>query len=122
MTRKKKMRRRTRRVEARLSNNEYELLNLKCKEMQITKSDFFRYALKGFIPDKKLNSKVLELIFEIKRIGNNINQIAKHANTTGKVNELFLLEYINELNNLKVSIVDNLLNNKYGCNEFMESK
>lgn len=116
------MKRKTKRVEARLEQSDYYELIKKCNDLNLNKSEFFRYAIRGYVPDNKLNSEILKLNYELRKIGVNINQIAKHTNQTGIINEAMLNELLKRLNQIILAINYNLLNNKYGCNKFMEDK
>lgn len=109
-----------RRVEVRLSNEEHERLKRLCNELGLNKSEYIRYSINKFIPDRKLMSKVLELIYEIRGVRLNISQIAKYANKTGIINEVVLKNNLDDLKKIENLIIDNLLNKKYGSNESME--
>ena len=110
------------RVEARVTFDEYELLKEKCKELNLNHSEYFRHSINGFIPDRNLMVKVMQIIFELKKIGVNINQVAKYANQTGIINEIVLRDLINDLNDVINDLSFNIMRTNYGCYESMENK
>ncbi|NLD19139.1 MAG: plasmid mobilization relaxosome protein MobC [Clostridiales bacterium] len=63
-----------------------------------SKSSYMRRLLKGAVPPKMPPREFYEFIFELNKIGTNINQIAKVANMSGSVNEQ---EYRKEAEKLK---------------------
>lgn len=81
---------RTRKMTFRLSEEEYEKIKTKIKDSGISQQQFLlKTALgKEIIHIKEFQS----LIFQIKKIGVNINQITKHANETGYVTETEISE------------------------------
>lgn len=62
----------------RFSETEWEEISQKIEEHNLTFSEFSRSA----ILQKKIKTKLtLDFIFQIQKIGNNLNQIAKNLNT-----------------------------------------
>lgn len=81
---------RTRKMTFRLSEKEYEQIKEKIKDTGISQQQFL---LKTALGKEIIHIKDFQsLIFQIKKIGININQIAKHSNETGYVNETELSE------------------------------
>ena len=79
-------------VKARLNDQEYYKMMLICQRLKITPSTMIRDLLDrgkvhAFVYENKVDDQTLTLmnkiITELGRIGNNINQIARVANTTG---------------------------------------
>lgn len=105
----------------RLNQKEFDMLENKSEDLEISKSELIRSLIEGVVPDYKLNAKILELNYELKKIGININQIAKYANQTGIINEAMLKTTLKNLELVRKEIINNLLNKKYGCNKFMEN-
>ena len=81
---------RTHVIKARLDDDEYEFFMKQCEVYKMTQSKMIRtsldrlqiYPVIKFSPvNKELLSKIDELITEGKRIGNNLNQIARALNS-----------------------------------------
>lgn len=81
---------RTRKMTFRLTQEEYQTIKSKVAESGVSQQKFLLRAALGkeIIHIKEFQS----LIFQIKRIGININQIARHANETGTVSESEIAE------------------------------
>ncbi len=76
---------RNRKMTFRLTQEEYEIIKRKVEEAGISQQQFLlKTALgKQIVHIKEFQS----LIFQIKKIGININQIAKHCNETGAISK-----------------------------------
>ena len=72
----------TRRLEFRLTENDYQIIEKNYQEsIYPTKSEFMRKTLLN-VEIKNFDYKFINLyIFQIKKIGNNINQLVKKLNT-----------------------------------------
>lgn len=67
------------------SEEEWAIILKKSKDLNMNTSNYIkRMALKGYIIEYNLD-KINDLIYEINKIGVNINQIAKKANETDNV-------------------------------------
>lgn len=110
----------TRQVNFRLSPEQERMLRTKSFNLGITTSEFLRGAIEGFVPNVKYNKEILQLNFELRKIGVNINQIAKVANQTGYINSNMLFNYKKNLDEVihKLSKLYRLekVDNKYGSN------
>ena len=100
---------RTRQKNIRLTSNEEKILRQKCFDLGITESDFFRALINDYMPNTNLNKEISKLTYEIRKIGININQIAKVANQTGNVNYIYLEHSKKELDKLILEIRDKVL-------------
>ena len=87
----------TSQVNFRLSPEQELLLRTKSFNLGITTSEFLRGAIEGFVPNVKYNQELLRINYELRKIGININQIAKVANQTGYINSNYLINYKNHL-------------------------
>lgn len=77
------MEHRTRKMTFRLTEEEYRKIKEKVEESGISQQQFL---LKTALEKEIIHIKEFqELIFQIKKIGVNINQIARHSNETGIV-------------------------------------
>ena len=119
---------RTRQKNIRLTSDEEKLLRQKCFDLGITESDFFRSLVNDYMPNTNLNKEISKLTFEIRKIGVNINQIAKIANQTGNINCIYLEHYKKELDKTIIEIRDKVLDiNRirrwfYSSNKIMENR
>lgn len=76
---------RTRKMTFRLTEEEYKKIKEKVEEAGISQQQFL---LKTALEKEIIHIKEYqELIFQIKKIGTNINQIARKANETGHISE-----------------------------------
>ena len=80
------------RVTIRLTQEEYEKLKEKANTLGITTSAYIRKILGN--REKVLTKCDKELLYELNRIGNNLNQIAKHCNINKSVDKLVLQELV----------------------------
>ena len=83
-------RKRKRKLNVYLLDEEWEILNAKADEAEMLKSEYIRNViLFGAAHKRTLFSKeaTKEIIYEINRIGNNLNQIAYRANANRKIDE-----------------------------------
>jgi len=83
----------------RFSQSEFELIQQQLEKSNITFSDFARSA----ILKKKIKLPIeKKLLYELNKIGNNLNQIARSVNTDNKVQILSkLVDIENLLKDLK---------------------
>lgn len=95
---------RTRQKNIRITPEEEKTLRKKCFDLGIKESDYLRAIINNYMPNIKLNEEVSKLTYEIRKIGININQIAKVANQTGNINVTYLDYYKNELDNLIIEL------------------
>lgn len=83
-------RRRKRYFKVHLLDEELEILNAKADEAEISKSEYIRNCiLFGSAKERTVVSKAdaETLIYEINRIGNNVNQIAYRANSNKTIDD-----------------------------------
>lgn len=93
---------RTRKMTFRLTDEEYNIIQAKVEEAGISQQQFL---LKTALGKEILCIKEFQsLILQIKKIGVNVNQIAKHANGTGVVTEQEITEVKGELNQIWQSL------------------
>ena len=86
---------RTRSVQVRLSQEEYDFLEQKFQLSGYkSKSEFMRFAFFDTLIVKFSTEDMQELLRLVRSISNNVNQIAVRVNSTDKV-------YVEEMNNIK---------------------
>ena len=71
----------------RLSPEEDKVLKEKCKELDISKSEFIKRCIMNKEVDYKLRKSIFDILYELRKIGININQIAHIANSTNQIME-----------------------------------
>ena len=91
-----------------LDEKEEKILKEKCKKLNVSYSKFIRDLILGYVHDDSLTIEIHNLIYELNRIGNNINQIAYVANSKDIVVQYNLEEELK-----KINIVIDKLNDKY---------
>lgn len=84
---------------ARLSDKELEVLEKNCKNLGISKSEFFRLSCCTLI-DRETSlckDEILQLKGELRRVGVNLNQVARKLNKGEEYSKLGLLKqkYLN---------------------------
>lgn len=91
-------------VKARVTELEYYRIMAICQHLKMNPSTLIRFLLKhgeihATVYENGVNDQTLtllnQIITELKRIGNNINQIARVANTTG-LDDPVLIENLNK--------------------------
>lgn len=95
-----KLRTREKQVIVRLTQEEYNKLVTKSENVGLTISEFLRIYINGFEPREKPPIEFYEAIKQIRKIGNNINQIARLANATGVLDELTCKRQFDKLNEI----------------------
>lgn len=79
------MRNRTIKMQIWLNQREAEALKRKAKKCHLTQAAYVRFLITGYVPRESPPLEYYNLIRELRAIGNNINQIAAVANTTGQI-------------------------------------
>lgn len=86
-----------------LSDEELETFKLKCEELELSKSEYIRQIILfgQIVESKKLDKiemdKMQNLMYELNRIGNNINQIAFKVNAKNEILSNDILEVKEQL-------------------------
>ena len=79
------MRNRNHRVEVRLNDAEYAKFMRAVTRAGITQQGFIRHLIGGYAPREKPPPDYYAMMEELRRVGNNLNQIARVAHTLGKL-------------------------------------
>ncbi|MCH5186590.1 MAG: plasmid mobilization relaxosome protein MobC [Oscillospiraceae bacterium] len=98
------MRNRIHNLTVRLSDKESEQLKKNIRRCGLTKSAYIRMAVCGYIPKEKPPLEYNRMIKELNSIGNNLNQIARVANTTGMIDTGFYNEQVVKLDRAVLEI------------------
>lgn len=103
------MARRNCRFEVRLTKDEYYELTKKARKAGLTTGAFVRMAVAGQVIREAPSADVPELIREVRRVGHNIDQILKIANSKGLLEVPDLRKALEENR-----AVEKLIANAYG--------
>lgn len=103
------MARRNCRFEVRLTKDEYYDLTKKARKAGLTTGAFVRMAVAGQVIQEAPSADVPELIREVRRVGHNIDQILKIANSKGLLEVPDLRKALEENR-----AVEKLIANAYG--------
>ena len=101
---KKENRKRNIPVRVWLSKKENEELERKAKIAELPKSSVIRMLLMGYKPREHPDERFYEMMRQFYAFGNNLNQIARKANTLGFVNSKLLAEQSERLARLQLKI------------------
>ena len=79
----------------RLNDQELDHLNTLVAMARLSRESYIRMLINGVIPRAAPSKELLETIRLLRNIANNINQIAKQANTNGSIDvEMYKSNYI----------------------------
>lgn len=97
-------RRRKRRVEFRIFEEELRILEDQCERFSMSKSEFLRNCILFggvYRPERLEKDEIKKLIYELNRIGNNINQIAYNTNSKKSTDREDMLALTHEFNEFR---------------------
>lgn len=96
----------TRKIQKKVELNQYEadMLKIKARQCGIKEGRLLRELITGFAPAEKPGKEFYDAMEEIRKIGININQIARVANTNGYIDEEWLKELAAMLENSIVEL------------------
>lgn len=89
-------------IKIRLNYKEFNLLSKNVKKSGMSRESYIRSLINGYIPREKPTRDYSTVIKELRCIGNNLNQMAKVANTKRDFDEKM---YINEVAKLQKQIL-----------------
>ena len=69
----------------RIDPSENKMLKQKAKESNSSEADFLRNCILNKNTDYVLRKEILDILYELRKIGVNINQIAHIANSTNQI-------------------------------------
>lgn len=98
------MRNRTIKKQVWLNENEEKLLKEKCYNGLISESDFFRSCITDKTLKEKPDEEFYNILQNLNKIGTNINQVAKKANTYGIVDNYKFDKYYKEILDMKLRL------------------
>ena len=91
------MKNRTHEIKIRLSQAELESLNAQVAKTRLSREQFCRNAIRGVAIRENPPADLHKLIWEIRRVGNNIDQILTIANARGLLDVPYLRKTIADL-------------------------
>lgn len=97
------MRRRNNEIKLRLLDDEYNHLNLEVEKSGLSREAYLRSLINYELPRGKPTEDYLEVIHQLKMIGNNLNQIAIIAY---KTNAIDIIRYKEEVKKLKLELAE----------------
>lgn len=83
---------RNRQIKIRLSEDEFNCLNEKVVRSGLSREAYIRMIINGLVPKDKPAEEYLEILRQLRMIGNNINQLAVVAHKTGSIDGLKIKE------------------------------
>ena len=98
------MRNRTKTFSARLSEQEYEILNKAIAKTGLTKSAFIRIVARGYLPKPRPPNGYDEMMSELTEIGTNLYDIWRVASDTNKIDTTLLKEQAERLDKVILQI------------------
>lgn len=85
------------RIEVRLSNDELDYLNKAVLKTGLSREAYLRLIIHKIVPAEKPYPDLKETIDQLRRIGNNLNQIAVIAHKTGSIDVMKYKQNFDEL-------------------------
>lgn len=92
-----------------LNDEEEYILKTKSQAVGMNASDYMRHLIVGYKPKEKPPEEFYNNFKEIRRIGKNINQIARLASASNKVDMLYFQKQIDMLDTLIIEIKNKYL-------------
>lgn len=89
--------RRKNRIEIRLSDDELNHLNVAVAKTGLSREAYLRLIIQKIVPAEKPYPDLKETIYKLRKIGNNINQIAVIAYKTGSIDVMKYKKNFEEL-------------------------
>lgn len=100
------MRNREIQVKVYFNNQEKKKLDLLCRQTGLKPSLVIRYLVLGYEPPEAPHVKYDDLIYQLRCIGNNINQILRIARMNGILNPAELEKHLSELKDVEQEMHD----------------
>lgn len=89
-------------IKIRLSQDEFDKLNSLVKATGLSREEYLRMLIKNIVPSNTPSAEFIEVIKQLRMIGNNINQIVVIAYKTGSID---IMKYKMTYQNLQDSIM-----------------
>ncbi|MBQ0065006.1 MAG: plasmid mobilization relaxosome protein MobC [Firmicutes bacterium] len=98
-------------AKCRLNDEEFELFNHKVDKTKLSKDEFIRSAIFNSRIVEKPNIDFYNIKTELNRIGNNLNQLCRLANSGLAVDTNLIDQTVNEINSFTKKIGDEIFGN-----------
>ncbi len=85
------------RIEIRLSDDELNHLNVAVAKTGLSREAYLRLIIQKIVPAEKPYPDLKEIIYQLRKIGNNINQIVSIAYKTGSIDVMKYKKNFEEL-------------------------
>lgn len=108
-------RKRNNRIHICLTDDELAHVNELSKLSGLSREAYTRMLYKNLVPRPCPSTELLECIQQLRRIGNNINQIAFLANATSNIDSSYFKECFKELQ-MEIFNIKQLVNNPFPFN------
>ena len=89
-----------------LNDKQVELLRDKANRTGLTESDLIRFLIEGYSPKEKPGKEFYDAMYQVRKIGNTLNQIAAKANTLNYIDVKELEKALEDLYKFEVEIED----------------
>lgn len=92
-----------------LSREEEDKLKENARKTCLTEAGFLRFLIMGFSPKEKPDAQFHKDMSQLAAIGNNLNQIAARANSTGIINTAEIRREIDALSTFRIALIKKYL-------------
>lgn len=100
------MKTRTTEMHLRLTPEEKETLTEKANKARLSREEFCRRILNGATVKEAPSADVRQLLWQMRRIGGNLNQLLARANTVGFIDTVQLKKELAELRKAREVIIE----------------
>lgn len=100
------MKTRTAEMHLRLTPEEKETLTEKANKARLSREEFCRRILNGATVKEAPSVDVRQLLWQMRRIGGNLNQLLARANTLGFIDTVHLKKELAELRKAREAIIE----------------
>ena len=94
------MNRRNKAVVIRFAEDEWRILNDKVKKAKMPREKFCRAILLGAKVNAPPDADYVSLIFEVRRVGSNLNQLVRKLNVAGIIHSLELERNVHDVHDV----------------------
>lgn len=102
-------RRKQHRIEVALNDKEYEIFKQRVQLCGVTQQSYLYNLIIGYLPKPLPNEDFFSMIEQLRRIGNNLNQLAMIAHKTESIDIIRYKKDIAELNKSIIEIREKVL-------------